>query len=99
MVKYQIQIANYACESNINRLFIPKMLLNNIHIQTEQLTGKLFTEKNIAVSIARLDKIHPIVSGNKLFKLYFFLKQAFTTKHQTILTFGGAYSNHLLATA
>ena len=44
----------------------------------------------------RLDEIHPIVSGNKIFKLHHFLDKV---KGKTVVTFGGAYSNHLVATA
>lgn len=55
--------------------------------------------KNLDVSILRLDEIHPIISGNKIFKLNYFLKDALQSQHKTILTFGGAYSNHLAATA
>ena len=47
----------------------------------------------------RLDAIHPIVSGNKFFKLYYFLEEAINSTHKHIITFGGAYSNHLAATA
>ena len=47
----------------------------------------------------RLDEIHPVVSGNKLFKLIYFLKEARESTHKTIITFGGAFSNHLAATA
>jgi 1-aminocyclopropane-1-carboxylate deaminase/D-cysteine desulfhydrase-like pyridoxal-dependent ACC family enzyme len=46
-----------------------------------------------------LDKIHPVVSGNKLFKLYYFLEEAIQSERKTLLTFGGTYSNHLVATA
>ncbi len=49
--------------------------------------------------IARLDKIHPVVSGNKLFKLHYFLQEALASEYKTLLSFGGAYSNHLVATA
>lgn len=51
------------------------------------------------VSMLRLDEIHPIISGNKLFKLYYFLDEAKKSSHKTIITFGGAYSNHLAAAA
>jgi 1-aminocyclopropane-1-carboxylate deaminase len=57
------------------------------------------TQTNIQLLVARLDKIHPIVSGNKLFKLHYFLQDALASSHKTILSFGGAYSNHLVATA
>lgn len=45
----------------------------------------------------RLDKLHPVVSGNKWFKLKEHL--ALTTPGKPILTFGGPWSNHLVATA
>ena len=51
------------------------------------------------LSILRLDQIHPTVSGNKWFKLKYNLRQARTEQHHTLLTVGGAYSNHLYATA
>lgn len=57
------------------------------------------TQTNIQLLVARLDNIHPIVSGNKLFKLHYFLQDALASSHKTVLTFGGAYSNHLVATA
>lgn len=66
---------------------------------TEQLHDELFIEKGISVSVLRLDRIHPVISGNKLFKLHYFLEEAIRSAHRTIVTFGGAYSNHLAATA
>ncbi len=65
----------------------------------EVLNSELFSQKQVSVSVLRLDKIHPVVSGNKLFKLHYFLQDALASKHKTILSFGGAYSNHLAATA
>jgi 1-aminocyclopropane-1-carboxylate deaminase len=47
----------------------------------------------------RLDLIHPIVSGNKWFKLKYHLQQAQRLSCKGIITFGGAYSNHLVAAA
>ena len=49
--------------------------------------------------ILRLDKIHPVISGNKFFKLKYFLDEAVQKKCEGILTFGGAWSNHIVATA
>jgi 1-aminocyclopropane-1-carboxylate deaminase len=65
----------------------------------EELYDELFLQKRVTLSVLRLDKIHPLVSGNKLFKLHYFLEEALAGKHVTVLTFGGAYSNHLAATA
>ena len=47
----------------------------------------------------RLDAIHPIISGNKIFKLHYFLEETKNSIHKRIITFGGAFSNHLAATA
>lgn len=51
------------------------------------------------IDVLRLDLLHPVVSGNKWFKLKFFIKDAEATGKKTVLTFGGAYSNHIVATA
>lgn len=75
------------------------MLLNTQDIQCEQLQDELLESKSVSLHVLRLDKIHPVVSGNKLFKLHYFLEEAKLTSQKTILTFGGAYSNHLVATA
>lgn len=53
----------------------------------------------ISVHIKREDLIHPFVSGNKFRKLKYNLLQAKEDHQHTLLTFGGAYSNHISATA
>ena len=75
------------------------MLFEDHIIECNELKGDLFTSNKISVYIARLDKIHPVVSGNKLFKLHYFLKESISQGCKPLLTFGGAYSNHLVATA
>lgn len=47
----------------------------------------------------REDLLHPEVSGNKFRKLKYNLKNAIFEGHDTVLTFGGAFSNHIAATA
>ena len=47
----------------------------------------------------RLDLISNPVSGNKYFKLKYNISHALKKKHSSIITFGGAYSNHILATS
>ena len=49
--------------------------------------------------IKRLDRVHPQISGNKFFKLKYNLLQAQQQGYKKLLTFGGAYSNHIAATA
>lgn len=47
----------------------------------------------------RDDLIHPIISGNKWRKLKYIVKDVKDRNHETLVTFGGAFSNHLVATA
>ncbi|OYX83958.1 MAG: 1-aminocyclopropane-1-carboxylate deaminase [Flavobacteriales bacterium 32-34-25] len=54
---------------------------------------------SISVTIKREDLIHPIVSGNKFRKLKYNLLQAKAENKKTLLTFGGAFSNHIAAVA
>lgn len=75
------------------------MLPDNLNITTDCLHNRLLKEKQVSLSVLRLDKIHPVISGNKLFKLYYFLGPANMEKAKQIVTFGGPYSNHLVATA
>ena len=56
-------------------------------------------EKNLTLDVLRLDKIHPLISGNKWFKLKYHLRNAKDKGKGHIVTFGGAYSNHIIATA
>ena len=58
-----------------------------------------FAQQAIRVDILRLDRIHPVVSGNKWFKLKEHLRIAVEKRNPGIVTFGGAWSNHIVATA
>jgi 1-aminocyclopropane-1-carboxylate deaminase len=49
--------------------------------------------------VLRLDQLHPQISGNKWFKLKNYLEDAAVRQKSVILSFGGAFSNHILATA
>ena len=65
----------------------------------QELHGDLFRLKGLRLFVLRLDQIHPIISGNKLFKLQYFVEAALAKKGREIVSFGGPYSNHLVATA
>ena len=54
---------------------------------------------NIELFIKREDLLHPIISGNKFRKLKYNIQEAKRLGHSTLLTFGGAFSNHILAVA
>ncbi len=59
----------------------------------------VFPEKGIEADTLRLDRIHPVISGNKWFKLKYYLLDAAAGKSKTLISFGGAYSNHIVALA
>ena len=65
----------------------------------QKLNSDLFVEQNLSVDVLRLDLIHPEISGNKWFKLKRNLQKAKAQNFKTIITFGGAFSNHIAATA
>jgi 1-aminocyclopropane-1-carboxylate deaminase len=60
---------------------------------------ELLTLPNGQIRIQRDDLLHPIISGNKWRKLRGWLQRAEDTGARALLTYGGAYSNHVLATA
>lgn len=68
-------------------------------IAIDSLHNNLVQQKKVQLDILRLDKIHPVVSGNKWFKLRYYLIDATEKGYDSLLTFGGAYSNHIVATA
>ncbi len=65
----------------------------------QQLDNPWLTSARVQVSVLRLDLMYPKLSGNKWYKLKYNLQQARTEGKSTLLTFGGAYSNHIYATA
>ena len=62
-----------------------------------KINSHLLHEKEIELFIKRDDLIHEIISGNKWRKLKYNFKEASHKGLNTILSFGGAYSNHLHA--
>jgi 1-aminocyclopropane-1-carboxylate deaminase len=71
--------------------------LNNISLDSWDHDS--FRKHDLKTDVLRLDKIHPEISGNKWFKLKYYLDRAAHTNKNTLISFGGAYSNHLLALA
>jgi 1-aminocyclopropane-1-carboxylate deaminase len=65
----------------------------------QSVCSSFLNKTNKKLFIKRDDLIHPLVSGNKWRKLKFNVEYVLNQKLSGILTFGGAYSNHLLATA
>jgi 1-aminocyclopropane-1-carboxylate deaminase len=65
----------------------------------QKIDSKVARKQNVELYVLRLDLVHPVISGNKWFKLKYNLEAAKRENLDTILTFGGAYSNHIHATA
>ncbi|KEQ16670.1 1-aminocyclopropane-1-carboxylate deaminase/D-cysteine desulfhydrase [Endozoicomonas numazuensis] len=68
-------------------------------VPIERINTSLIRSSTINLDILRLDKVHPLISGNKWFKLKYFLINARSKGIKTLLSFGGAWSNHLHALA
>lgn len=69
------------------------------NIPTQSIRKPLFKVRGLSVDVLRLDLIHPHISGNKWFKLKYHINEALKQNKKGIITFGGAFSNHLVATA
>jgi 1-aminocyclopropane-1-carboxylate deaminase len=73
------------------------------HIQNEAsyqvLNHPICTQNGVSIHVKRLDLVHPHIQGNKWYKLKYNIERALAAEHKTLLTFGGAWSNHIYATA
>jgi len=72
------------------------------HVQmsfSEDIFAPVFSVKEVKVFVLRLDKFHPEIGGNKYFKLKYNLQKAKEQHCDTLLSFGGAFSNHIAALA
>ena len=72
----------------------------------QKITSDIITSKGVELYVYRTDLNHKDISGNKLYKLKYNLEEAkkqnpsaLQTGKKTLLTFGGAFSNHIAATA
>ncbi|MBT7305975.1 MAG: 1-aminocyclopropane-1-carboxylate deaminase/D-cysteine desulfhydrase, partial [Bacteroidetes bacterium] len=54
---------------------------------------------DVSLAIKREDLLHPIISGNKFRKLKYTIAHVLEKSQKCMLTFGGAYSNHIAAVA
>lgn len=70
-----------------------------MNTQNQLINLPVLQEKKVSLIIKREDLIHPLISGNKFRKLKYNLLEARKGGFDTLLTYGGAYSNHIAATA
>jgi 1-aminocyclopropane-1-carboxylate deaminase/D-cysteine desulfhydrase-like pyridoxal-dependent ACC family enzyme len=73
------------------------MITSSIPLQ--EIYNELLTKHQVRLWVKREDLVHPSISGNKWRKLKYNLLEAKRLQKNTLLTFGGAYSNHLYAVA
>lgn len=91
-------VENLACESAVT-LDAVSWLRETKVIPLIRLEDELLASLGVEVTVARLDLVDPLISGNKWFKLKYNLMQALDQGATHIVSFGGAYSNHLHALA
>jgi 1-aminocyclopropane-1-carboxylate deaminase len=90
---------NASFPSHAKLLKTVELFAPNLPTPVQHLQSEILHNAGVQVFVKRDDLIHPFVSGNKWRKLKYNLLDAQTQSYKTILTFGGAYSNHLYATA
>ena len=73
--------------------------LNYYPTPITEVQSDFLNKSGVRLLVKREDLNHPLVSGNKWWKLKYNLEEALWQKHNTLLTFGGAYSNHIYAMA
>lgn len=76
-----------------------KTLVSKINLKLPSPIDSIFLKSGKELMIKRDDLIHPIISGNKWRKLKFHLLEFYSSGKQSIVSMGGAYSNHLHALA
>ena len=81
----------------------PHNIMSSLNLQLPSPVTQIFSPRldtrKLQLFIKRDDLIHPIISGNKWRKLKYNLQQAQAEQQTCLLTFGGAWSNHIHATA
>lgn len=75
------------------------MIHLTFHSPEEEIHYNPITRFGIKLFMKRDDLIHPFISGNKWRKLKHHLSKAKASQKTHLVTFGGAFSNHILATA
>lgn len=75
------------------------MFLENKNSRTQEINFSEISDKGVSLFIKREDELHSFISGNKYRKLKYNLIEAAQQNKKTLVTFGGAYSNHIAAVA
>lgn len=79
--------------------FLQNLRRISANVRLQALDWPTLDSLGIKAWIHRDDEIPYLFNGNKFYKLYYNLCNAFQQKHNTVVSFGGAYSNHIHALA
>ncbi len=74
-------------------------MLKYIETPITEIKAEAADNLGIRIFVKHEYKNHPLVFGNKWWKLKYNLEEAGRRGHRSLLTFGGAYSNHIYAVA
>ena len=99
VVEQSSHTADFAQQIYNNHLVYCLMFSAVIQPLIQEVKSTLLSDKKVRVLVQREDLIHPYVSGNKWRKLKYNLLEAQQNGYAKVLTFGGSFSNHILATA
>lgn len=75
------------------------MFLENKYSRIQKIRFSEIENRGVSLFIKREDELHPFISGNKYRKLKYNLAEAAKLQKSALLTFGGAFSNHIAAAA
>lgn len=83
----------------VNLLSEDEFLSRALNVPLQSINWHLAQQKDVDILVRRDDLIDESLSGNKFYKLFYNLQAAKGAGHKKILSFGGAYSNHIYALA
>ncbi len=85
--------------NDLTRNYIQQFYENTPKAPIQKIEDEITQQHGVNLFIKRLDLLHPLLNGNKYYKLKYNLFEAQRLGFNKILTFGGAFSNHIHATA
>ncbi|WP_299196466.1 pyridoxal-phosphate dependent enzyme [uncultured Amphritea sp.] len=78
---------------------LPVVLTQHPNISVDIVDLPDFKQAGVQLDLLRLDLVHPLISGNKWFKLKYAVEAVMASDCHRVLSFGGAWSNHIHALA
>src|ERR1700679_37016 len=79
--------------------FVSMDTIDESRVIIQPINKEWYQHSVAGLDMLRLDLLHPVISGNKWYKLRLNMKHAAESNFKTVVTFGGGFSNHLIATA